>query len=157
MSYREDYYKFTHYLMPHTVFNYGRLMIYRMERNENSFIEELKRTWSTIELEKPQLRNVSPSFGIETIQLTVEHTGIITCIPEASEAQEAMYLAIVFDTTDNFRYFTYEIGKEKEAEPLYFLCEWTQNRQHINYGPHSESDKKIFINNLSEQLVYDLL
>ena len=156
MSYREDYYKFTHYLVPYTVFSYGRLMIYRMEKNENSFIEELKRTWAAIELEKPQLRNEYPSFGIETIQLTVEHTGIIS-IPEASESQEAMYIAIVFDTTDNFRYFTYEIGKGNQGRPLYFLCEWTQSQQHINYGPHPERDKKIFINNLSEQLVYDLL
>ena len=156
MSYREDYYQFTHYFMPHTIFNFGRLMINSIQRNEDYFIEVLKRAWSTIELENPQLRNVTPNFVIDTIQLTIEHTGIIISIPEASESHEAMYIAIVFDIKDNFRCFTYEIGKGIRGNTLYFLCEWTPEWKHINYGTHNERDKNIFTNNLSELLVYEL-
>ena len=156
MKCREDYYHFTHYFMPHTIFNYGRLMINSIQRNEDYFIEELKRTWATIELEKPQLRNVTPNFIMDTIQLTIEHAGIIISIPEATESHEAMYIAIVFDITDNFRYFTYEIGKGRQEDTLYYLCEWTPEWKHINYGTHKDRDKKIFTKNLSELLVYEL-
>lgn len=157
MEYREDYYKFTHYLMLHTIFNYGKLFVYRLLRNEELFIENLKKTWATIELDKPQLRNNSPNFELDIINLNVEHTGIIITIPEAIETQEAFYIGITYDENDNFRYFTYEIGKGSNEDTIYFLCERTSSGDYINYGFHCNKDKPLFIKEISDLLIYDLL
>jgi hypothetical protein len=154
---KEDYYKFTHQLMPHTVFNHGRLLVYRLMRNEELFIENLKITWSTIELEKPQLRSSPPDFALHIIDFNIEHTGIILSVPAATEDGEAVYIGIIYDKNDNFRYFTYEIGKGIKGETLYFLCECTADWEHFNYGCHFQRDKSIFIKEISELLVYDLL
>lgn len=157
MGLRQDYYKFTHFLMPHTIFNYGRLFVYRLLRDEEAFMENLKSTWSSIELEEPELRNDSPNFSIEIIYPNIEHTVIIVSIPEATEPLEADYIGITYDENDNFRYFTYEIGKGEHEETLYFLFEWTSTGEHINYGSYESRDKAGFIKEISDLLVYDLL
>lgn len=157
MGCREDYYKFTHQFMPHTIFNYGRLLVYRMMRNKEIFIDNLKKTWSTIELEKERFKSVPPNFEVDIIDLNVEHTGIIITIPEAMENEEAVFIGITYDNNDNFRYFTYEIGEGNQHETLYFLCEWTLGRDHINYGPHNDKKKAVFIKEVSDLLIYDLL
>ncbi len=157
MWYREDYYKFTHQHMPHTVFNYGRLLVYRLMRDEESFLENLKKTWSTIEIDKPQMRKAPPDFSLDILQFNIEHTGIILTIPEAREDQEAAYIGITYDKDDNFRYFTYEIGQGSQGETIYFICECTKDWEHFNYGFHHERDKALFIKKISEILVYDLV
>lgn len=157
MSFREDYYKFTHLLMPHAAFNYGRLLTYRMLRDERAFIENLKKTWSVIELEDPQCRNDPPDFSIDITYPNVEHTVIIITIPQAAEAQEAIYIGITYDKDDRFRYFTYELGKGISGETIYFLCEWTRDGEHVNYGAYDKRDKSVFIKGLSDLLVYELL
>lgn len=157
MAYREDYYKFAHLLMPSAVFNYGRLFVFRLLRDEEAFVENLKKTWSSIELEEPGLRNNPPDFSIDIRYPNTEHTGIIISIPEAAEDQEAAYIGITYDENDNFRYFTYEIGKGESEETVYFLCEWTSSGEHINYGLYEVRDKALFIREISDILVYDLL
>jgi hypothetical protein len=156
MGCREDYYKFTHHLMPHTIFNYGRLLVYRMMRNEDEFIDNLKKTWLSIEVEKGDFKSDPPEFELNIINLNAEHTAIIITIPEAMEKQEAVYIGIIYDKDDNFRYFTYEIGEGNQHEKLYFLCEWTSNREHLNYGTHNDSNKAVFIKDVSDLLIYDL-
>lgn len=157
MGYREDYYKFAYHIMPHTIFNYGHLFVYRLMRNEGLFIENLKKTWSKIQIEKPQFRSSPPDFTVDIINFNVEHTGIVISLSEAKEDREAVYIGIIYDKNDNFRYFTYEIGKGINDEALYFVCECTSEWEHLNYGFHFERDKSVFIKELSELLVYDLL
>jgi hypothetical protein len=157
VGYREDYYKFAHCLMPNSVFNYGRLLVYKILRNEEVFINNLKITWSKIEVENNQYRNIPPEFELDIKNLNDEHTAIIITMPEAKENQEALYIGITYDKDDNFRYFTYEIGKGSEGAALYFLYEWTLGGKHINYGAHHDMQKNLFIKEISSLLLYDLL
>ncbi|MDP4091347.1 MAG: hypothetical protein Q8930_19045 [Bacillota bacterium] len=156
MGFREDYYEFTQSLMPHTVLNYGRLLVYRLLRDEEAFIENLKKTWLSLQLEEPQCRNDLPDFSIDITYPNVEHTVIIITIPQAAEPLEASYIGITYDKDDRFRYFTYEIGKGINGEAIYFLCERTKDGEHINYGAYENVDKAVFIKELSDLLVYEL-
>jgi hypothetical protein len=156
MSYREDYYKFTHLLLPNSCLKYGRLIAYRIMRNQEIFIENLKSIWKSMDLEKPQLRNNSPSFQVENVQLNPEHTGIIFSIPEAAENGEANFIGIVYDSNDNFRYFTYEIGEDEHHGKVYNLCELDKAGNHFVYGFQSDSSKSTFIRELSTILIYEL-
>ncbi|MEQ8154882.1 MAG: hypothetical protein ABRQ25_08380 [Clostridiaceae bacterium] len=153
--YRKDYYKFANELMPNKVFNNGRLMVYRLLRNEEQFIQELKSTWPTIDLENPQFRSAEPDFKMEIVQADFEHTAIIISMPEASLPQEAINIAIVYDNDDNFRYFTYEINYGIEDRTQYSLNEICSNGEKIDYGIHD--GMKDFKDRLAEILFYDLL
>jgi len=153
--YREDYYKFANELIPHKVFNNGRLVVYRLLRNEEQFIQELKSTWLTIELENSQFRSVSPDFKMEIVQVDFEHTAIIISVPEAYLPQEAINIAIVYDNDDNFRYFTYEISHGEEDRAQYSVNEICSNWEKIDYGIHD--GMKAFKDRLAEILFYDLL
>ncbi|MBL4933045.1 hypothetical protein [Clostridium paridis] len=155
--YRDDYYKFTYELMPNIVYNFGPLMIYRLLRDEEKFIDNLKIEWSNIELENQELRNQPPNFIMNIVQLNFEHTAIILSIPEATMLQEAIYIAIVYDNNDTFRYFTYEICKGKQDEMGYLLREIYLSEPPTDYGFHNEIDKEVFQNKLSEIVFYDLL
>lgn len=155
--FRDDYYKFTYELMPNIVFNSGQLMIYRLLRNEGKFIEDLKIAWSNIELQNQKHRNDPPSFTMDIVQLNFEHTAIIISIPEAYMSQEAIYMAIVYDNDDNFRYFTYEITEGKQGESGYLVKEFYLNKSSTNYGFCIEKDKNVFKSKLSEIVFYDLL
>jgi hypothetical protein len=42
-------------------------------------------------------------------------------------------------------------------ETVYFLCEYTEDLEHYNYGFHAENDKGIFLKEISDALVFDLL
>lgn len=154
---REDYYKFAYELMPNIVYNSGPLMIYRLLRDEVSFIDNLKREWSNIKIENQKLRNDPPSFTMNIAHLNFEHTAIIISIPEAARVQEAVYIAIVYDNKDNFRYFTYEIANGKQMEKVYLLKEVYLSEGPTNYGFYNEEDKEVFETKLSEIVFYDLL
>jgi len=153
--YREDYYKFANALMPHKVFNNGRLMVYRLLRNEEQFIQELKNTWTTIDLENSHLRSAAPDFKIEIVQADYEHTAVIISVPEAALMQEAISIAIVYDNDDNFRYFIYKISHGEEDRAQYSINEICSNGEKINYGLHD--GMKAFKDRLAEILFYDLL
>lgn len=155
--YREDYYKFANEFMPHKVFNHGRLMIYRLLRNEEQFIKELKNSWTTIELEKPQFRSEPPAFNMKIVQVDFEHTAIIISMPEASLPKEAIHIAIVYNNEEKFRYFSYEISQGIKDMTLYSLNEIYSNGEKVNYGFHCDKDKEAFKDELSEILFYDLL
>jgi predicted house-cleaning noncanonical NTP pyrophosphatase (MazG superfamily) len=156
MCYREDYYKFVNQLVPEMVFNNGRLFIYRLLRNENMMITNLKKLWEKMKLEETYYRNEFPNIQIEEVQINVEHTLIIISIPEAREDQEAIYIGITYDRDDNFRYFTYEISKQTCDKERYSLYEITSNNEQINYGAHQVKDKAVFSKELSQVLIYEL-
>jgi len=153
---REDYYKFTYCIMPCAFFKHGTILVDRVKKNKKDMIEAMKRTWSIIELEKEQTRNMTPNFTVDVKPINTNHTGIIITIPEAVESQEAVYIGIIYDKTKNFRYFTYEVSKGNEGETLYFLCECTSYGNHINHSFHYERDKSVFIKGLSELFVTKL-
>jgi hypothetical protein len=156
MSYREDYYKFTHSLLPDLCLKSGKLLVYRVMRNQEIFIENLKSIWESMYLEKPQLRNSSPGFQVENVKLNLEHGGIIISIPEAAENGEANFIAAVYDLNDNFRYFTYEIGEDKHGKKVYYLWELDGAGNRFIYGAQSDSVKSAFLAELSMILIYEL-
>ena len=157
MGYREDYYKCTYNFMPHTVFNYGRLFVYKVMSDEAAFLENLKKTWSSIGAEKDRTGCEPPNFEIDIVSFDIENEGIILTIPEAEETAEAAYIGISYDASDDFRYFTYEIDKNCNDKKTYYICEWTPSGEHINYGSSAKRDKNVFIKGISELLIYDLL
>jgi hypothetical protein len=157
MSIREDYYKFSHLLLPHTVFNYGRVAIDRVKKDKNAFVLDLKRSWQSIQIESNDSRNDAPSFQIDIRKLDVIHNLIILTIPETIEVWETPYIGITFDDAYNIRYFTYEIGKTIEDKLVFFLCQLTKSGEHINYGKFEELNVELFVSEISDIMVYDLL
>ncbi|PJI10208.1 MULTISPECIES: hypothetical protein [Clostridium] len=150
--YREDYYKFSHYLLPYSIFKFGNVIIKRILEDEEEFIESLKVSWNSIELEGNSIRSNPPSFDIDNIKIDENKTLIIIKIPEAKEERETSYIGIGFNKNNDFRYFTYEIGKGLHYEKIYFLCEWTKKFNHINHGMYSSNDIENFIDDIKTLL-----
>ncbi|URZ01259.1 hypothetical protein [Clostridium felsineum] len=150
--YREDYYKFSHYFLPNFLFKFGDIIIKRMLENKEEFIESLKISWNSIELEKSFTRNDPPSFEINNINIDEDKSLIIIKIPEAKEERETPYIGIGFNKSNDIRYFTYEIGKGLHYEEIYFLCEWTRELKHINHGMYSDNDIENFVNEIKSLL-----
>lgn len=142
---RRDYYNFTHYLLPHTVFNFTEITINQILRNKDKFAEKLKCGWETIEIEEGEERSTAPSFSFEIQEINDNNTLIILKIPEAAKFLEATFVGIVFDENFNVRYFTYELGEDCEVG-RYHLCEWTPKWAHLNYGINMEYNTEDFIN-----------
>jgi hypothetical protein len=156
MDTREDYYKFAHYLFPYMMFNYGKDVISQLTRDKDFFIQNLKKNWEHIRIENNACRSISPNFQVDIKKLDVIHNLIVVTLPEASEAWETPYIGITFDDNYSMKYFTFEIGKKAGNEKCYFLCQWTQDWQHINNGSYDAADVDLFIKEISDILVLDL-
>ncbi|MCR3760580.1 hypothetical protein [Clostridium felsineum] len=146
--YREDYYKFSHYFLPYSLFKFGNLIIKRILEDKDGFIKNLKTSWRNIELEKSFVRSNPPSFEIDNIEINKAKSLIVVKMPEAKEEKEALYIGIGFNKKNDIRYFTYEIGKGIHFEDVYFLCEWTKELKHINHGVYSNKDIGNFIGDI---------
>lgn len=144
---RRDYYNFTHYLLPHTVFKFPEMTISNILGDKEKFAETLKVVWKTIELEDNVERSIAPSFSFGIEKISDNTNLIILNIPEATEFLEAPFVGIVFDKKFNVRYFTYEINKQDNKE-CYFLCEWEKEWRHVNYSSYDNRNVKTFLNEI---------
>jgi hypothetical protein len=145
MEQRMDYYKFTHYFLPHTVFNFPEITIGQILENKEKYAEKLKIVWKKIELEDNQQRSIAPNFSIDLKKINDNTTLIVLKIPEAP------YIGIVFDKEFNIRYFTYEVGKDCD-KGTYHLCEWSKKWNHSNYGINSECSTEQFVSEVRRTL-----
>ncbi|CAB1249293.1 hypothetical protein ACFHWD_20435 [Clostridium sp. MT-14] len=149
MEYREDYYKFSHVIFPISLFKYRKQFIQKIKKEGDSFSTILKKGWNSIVIEKG-IRNAPPSFKINLLNnIKNSYSLIVIEIPEARESTETPYIGIVFDKDYNIRYFTYEIEKEF-GKKCYFLCEWSQDRTHINYGEHMDKNLNTFTQSITD-------
>jgi hypothetical protein len=156
MSVREDYYKFAHYLLPNTAFKNKKIFVDRAVNNPGLFIFGLKNSWKSIQVDSNQKKSVVPEFEVETKVLTKDHSLIIIKTPSAKRIMEAPLIGVIYDKEYNMRYFTYEIGKGEPGMLRYFLCEWTSDWKHINYGSSADLVIDDFIKGIEEQLVYEI-
>lgn len=144
MKKRMDYYKFTHYFLPHTLFNFSEVAIGQILKDKEKFAQKLKLTWRSIKLEGNEQRSQAPSFSFEIKKINDNYTLIVLKIPEAKDALEAPFIGIVFNKKYKVRYFTYEIA-ESLGDKCYLLCEWDQSWNHKNYMSSLECDINKFV------------
>jgi hypothetical protein len=156
MSYREDFYKFSHYFLPNKLFNSEGAIINRKLKNKEILTEALISIWQSIEIEDYSTKNILPEFSIEVRRMDNCNSIIVIKIPEAREELEALYIGIIFDKNFKIRYFTYEIGVNSYQEKGYYLFECTINWENINYGFFKGNRIEKFINYIEEVLIYEL-
>lgn len=155
MGYREDYYKFSHKLLPQAFFSFGKTTIERILENKEQFIKKLKYTWESMQLDS-RVRRKAPSFEIDIRELDSTYSLIVVKIPEANKPMETPYIGVLFDKDYNIRYFTYEISNEINGKHEYLMCEWTQQWEHLNYGLQEDGEYETFLRALESQLVCEL-
>jgi hypothetical protein len=145
MTQRKDYYEFSHKLLPESFFNYSKQIIQKLEKDPESFIPALKRTWNRT-FSQTKFNDISPNFKVKISNNVKNSYSIITIeIPEAKEDLETPFIGITFDANYSIRYFVYEIDKSLGC-CSYFLCEWTKDYKHLNYGIYLEKNINSFVN-----------
>lgn len=157
MSYREDYYKFSHNLLPHMIFNYGSYVLDWIQRDKKAFVDTLKHSWEKILLENELNRSSAPDFSIEIRCLNELQTLIVLSIPGSEYIYETPYIFISVDTDNLMNYFTCEIGEYINDTRNYYLCQWTREKEHINYQVFHDLELAPIIKHISEILVFDIL
>ncbi len=95
-----------------------------------------------------------------TEEIFSEHISLVMVkMPEPKEWAEAKYLLFAFAPDDEYcriRYFVCELGEleqeNKEYEIVYFVCEWSKNRRHSNYGYLKDPSLENFVNRVKRIL-----
>lgn len=149
MNCREDYYNFSHYYLPHIVFNFTKIFIYKILKNKDGLADTLMNTWSggNTDTRNEKTKNEHPHISIDIKKLNDVYSLILFNIKEAKHYLETPYLGVLFDTNYKVRYFTFEIDFEEKS---YLLCEWTPVWNHIAYSFHKQASKDIFIEGIKK-------
>lgn len=157
MDVRDEYYKFSHSTLPQVIFNFSKETIDTLKDRQSISIDSPKVIWEQMEPGCDSYKNKAPNFQISTKQLDVVHRMIILTLPEAHKTYETPYIGITFDDINNKRYFAYEAPVDTKSRETYFLCEWTPEGQHITYGSHKDCNIELFVREISDIVVLDLL
>jgi hypothetical protein len=136
MEYREDYYNFSHYILPYNVFNFKGMILKSIIKDTSC--EDLKRSWDCVTVDNG-IKSESPSFEMCLEKIDDDRSLIIIKIPEAKEVRETPFIGIIFDENFNeLRYFVLEITEKLYGYSGFFLCEWSKEWNHINHKFYKE-------------------
>ena len=103
----------------------------------------------------------TPDFDISEVDVITcrvkDYPCMVIQMPEPQEIGEAHFVGIVLHTDINstelpenpeFAYLTLEKGQDEEAQACTYLCTWTLDDQHINYGQGPEPTLDNFVKQL---------
>ncbi len=131
MERREDYYLFSHYILPYNVFKLKGMMIKNISKDK--LCAGLIRSWDSIKTENG-VNSQSPNFEMNVKDMKNGKSLIIIKMPEAKETQETPFIGITYDENfDDIRYFVFEIAANLYGKSGFFLCEWSKELNHINH------------------------
>jgi hypothetical protein len=86
------------------------------------------------------------------VEIDAEHYGVIVRFPRPKRTLEAYFAAIIVpaksENTNDYRYFTLELGEDLDGSKRTVLCELSEDR-HINYGDGSKPEQEAFAKSLS--------
>jgi len=156
-------YFFVHRLIPRYVRECEEELLEKFRLNKiekGAFLNYMNTLWFEVcdgigEQEKRQASNFE--IVIENINDNISLLAIK--MPEPKGMPEAKYIAFLFflDTPERIRYFTYELNLNSETkENSFFVCEWSKNGDHLNYGDFSKPDLKCFTNAIKNILRHNL-
>ncbi|HEX9059229.1 MAG TPA: hypothetical protein VF941_03525 [Clostridia bacterium] len=158
-------YFFAHVILPGYIFSDEKAFLNIVMEGREVFSEFLYHVWkhSKGEAEKQKSEHHSNIINIEEEMIpdfdiyfktfaNNEIMGVIK-MPAPRVSPEASYVGFVFGQKSGIRYFTYELGTSLESDDdVYFVCEWSKDHSHMNYGSFNEDDPTIFTTRVEEIL-----
>jgi hypothetical protein len=81
--------------------------------------------------------------AVEEIDLGNGWSGWLVTFPEPLTMPESKY-SLLISKGDELRFYTWEFDNAM-GPTLWFLCEWTPDHTHMDYGPREDGSKENFI------------
>ncbi len=94
------------------------------------------------------------SAAVEEIDLGNGWSGWLITFPKPLEMPESKY-SLLLAKGDDLRFFAWEFD-DLTGTTVWYLCEWTPEHAHLNYGPRGDGSKEYFIEQTKMILEKDL-
>lgn len=158
------HYRFAHGLLPHILFQRKEELFQEISSGSEYFLDYLKWIWVEAQGEE---EDTLPDFTVIDMDLGAQTRFCLMEMPEPERPGEPLYIGIVFHEDRGCRYFLYEIGcSHQEMERFevdedfdmtpyldcFFLCEWNEEGEHLNYGQHLDSRISYFLEQIKVHL-----
>lgn len=157
---RENHYEFAHRDLRESVALNPPAFVGQSERDPEALRTKLHALWKLVTRRyDPEFCGdaLPEDFYNEVVSIGA-HTALLVYMPPAREYTEAMYVTVVLlhgeirhesSETSPFRYFTAELGRDADGDPVMFACEWTST-SHLNFGVLEGTSVDAFLRRVSD-------